>query len=130
MCYSWRWSLSSHPTRCDKTSALTEPDSSLAAPAAVDAGLKPELLCNLKSVCVITLPFLSPSSSPVVSVMMANREGKALSDTGIADRPVRARTGPLGIREADGQEGRMTGSLPPAALWATGMTKGVSARRE
>lgn len=24
----------------------------------------------------------------------------------------------------------MTGSLPPAAQWATGMTKGVSARRE
>ena len=37
----------SHPTRCDKTSALTEPESSLAAPAAVDAKLKPALLCNL-----------------------------------------------------------------------------------
>ena len=124
MCYSWLWSLSSHPTRCDKTSALTEPESSPAAPAAVDAGLKPELLCNLKSVCVITLPFLSPSSSPVVSAMMANREGKALSDTGIADRPVRARTGPLGIREADGQEGRMTGSLPCSRAVGNGHDKG------
>ena len=36
----------------------------------------------------------------------------------------------LGIVEADGQEGRMTGSLPLAAPWATGMTKCVSARRE
>jgi hypothetical protein len=39
-------------------------------------------------------------------------------------------SGTVGIEEADGQEGRMTGSLPLAAPWATGMTKAVSRRRE
>jgi len=36
----------------------------------------------------------------------------------------------MGDAEADGQEGRMTGSLPLAAPCATGMTKAVTRRRE
>ena len=90
----------------------------------MDAELKPALLCNLKSVCFITLPFLSPSSSPVGVCDDGEQGGQGRYKTRDCRQDGGAASVTLGIMEADGQEGRMTGSLPCSRAVGNGHDKG------